>query len=147
MLNFILVAVMLTSIIYVIIIHFNKNQKMLYKLSTTDYLTKVYSRRYLIEHIEKLVSESVHSGNNFQLLLIDINRFKSINDTYGHLVGDQILEKLGEVLNMEIEERDVCGRYGGDEFIVVLENVNIDETNKLVEKIRSSFQHSVHKLP
>jgi diguanylate cyclase len=86
-------------------------------LSERDTLTKTYNRRMFFEHLKNLQNLSIHKETPFSVLLIDIDEFKKINDTYGHLVGDEAIRTLVEVIRNEKRSEDKVYRYGGDEFL------------------------------
>ena len=99
-----------------------------------DMLTRVLNRR----GCEEILSEL----KNYSLLLIDIDHFKNINDTYGHDVGDKILETLGEVLKKSVRAGDIVCRWGGEEFLVILPDTSIKEAVKIAEKIRKKVKEN-----
>ena len=119
----------------------SKTQKNLEKLSATDGLTGIFNRRYLfsriIEEHEKTKREicSKNSKDTVGYIMIDIDGFKNINDTYGHLVGDEILKEVAKRLQISTRKYDVVGRYGGEEFLAILPNSNIDDTKLVAERI------------
>ena len=119
----------------------SKTQKSLEKLSATDGLTGIFNRRYLFSRIneehEKTKRKicSKNSKDTVGYIMIDIDGFKKINDTYGHLVGDEILKELAKRLQISTRKYDVVGRYGGEEFLVILPNSNIDDTKFVAERI------------
>lgn len=89
------------------------------KSSSTDYLTGVYNRKFMYDKISELKSLHLREKINFGVILIDINGFKKINDTFGHLEGDRILKTFAKKLRENIRDIDYIGRYGGDEFLLV----------------------------
>lgn len=92
----------------------------LYDIATTDALTGVYVRAFAVQQLNRAIKQSLRRGASVSLLMIDLDRFKEVNDRYGHQTGDQALRRVGEVLRTAVRETDVVGRYGGDEFMVVL---------------------------
>ena len=72
------------------------------------------------------------------LVIIDINNFKSINDTYGHLLGDEILKSLGNVLNKAVRKSDFVGRFGGDEFLIFFKGINLSKANIIMERLNKN---------
>ncbi|MGC9502831.1 GGDEF domain-containing response regulator [Baaleninema sp.] len=98
------------------------------KLAETDELTGVWNRRYLLEKLRNKIENrqsQIQSLDRFAVVFFDVDRFKSINDTYGHLAGDVLLKNITAFVQEQIRDYDFIGRYGGDEFIVVL-NQNSD---------------------
>ncbi len=109
------------------------------ELATTDSLTKLYNRRYFLDKVHDLVK----SNTIFSLILFDVDCFKSINDTYGHNAGDLVLTSLSRIFKLILREEDIISRWGGEEFIICLPNIEVDEAYKFAEKIRievSKFQ-------
>lgn len=114
-----------------------KIDKELLYYATYDGLTNILNRRTFISDSEFFLSSI--SKNQSAFLLIDIDFFKKINDTYGHLIGDNILVEFSRFLKSSIRQEDLCGRYGGEEFGILLKNVNeneaVDFSNKLIREI------------
>ncbi len=114
-------------------------KKMLYQkvkaLSVTDSLTGAYLRKYFFQQMELELERSSQSGTACTLLLIDLDAFKKVNDEHGHLVGDQLLQKVGNLLKESSREVDLVGRYGGDEFVIMLPNTNSQEADKVKDRI------------
>lgn len=106
--------------------------------SLTDPLTKAYNRFYL-ERYSKEVEDKLQKIPSFGILMLDIDHFKRINDTYGHAVGDAGIVLLVESVRNVIQSQDKIIRYGGEEFVVILEGCDINDTLKVAERIRSSF--------
>ena len=106
----------------------------------TDKLTGLYNRRFFDYFLDLEIKRSARQKTSLALLLIDIDNFKIINDTLGHLFGDKILNKLGELLKTKIRETDMAARYGGEEFAVVMSNTALEEAKQIAERIRQSFE-------
>ena len=113
------------------------------KMVVTDHLTKLYSRNYLDEKIQ----ESMRVDAEGTFILIDIDNFKSVNDTYGHQVGDEVIIQVANIIKANIRGRDIGVRWGGEELAVYLPRVDVDTgfqiANRLVEKVRESSNPSV----
>ncbi len=90
------------------------------------------------------MSRARRSGQILGCIILDVDHFKSINDRYGHLAGDEVLKDLGSLLEQAVRTYDVVGRYGGEEFVVLLPNTPMDEMNILAERIRSTVEHNIH---
>ena len=105
-----------------------------------DYLTGMYNRRYLFDNGEKIYNEHKNKNNDFAVALIDIDKFKAINDTYGHDVGDMAIKEVGNILNQAIQKDVLISRMGGEEFCILLYNRTQDEIMVLLEKIRNLFE-------
>lgn len=89
-----------------------------------DKLTGLANRKCFAERFEKLKEKAVLSGNNIGLIFIDINKFKEINDNYGHDIGDRVLENIAAKMTNNLKEEDIIARLGGDEFLIALSNLN-----------------------
>lgn len=107
-------------------------QKKLYKESITDNLTKVFNRGHIIDLLEENIS------NTTCLLMMDVDNFKMINDTFGHVTGDKVLLKLAQVISSNMREDDYVGRYGGEEFLVILKNTDLEKGLLVAERIRQA---------
>jgi len=115
----------------------------LQKLAITDGLTKLYNSRYFYNQIDLEVDRSNRYHHALSLLLLDIDHFKVYNDTYGHLEGDKVLVRIGEVIKSCLRKMDTAYRYGGEEFTVILPETNGQEAVKVSERIRFSIEKEV----
>ena len=106
----------------------------------TDKLTGLYNRRYFDYFLELEIKRSSRQQASLALLMIDIDDFKQINDTFGHLFGDTILNQLGELLKTQIRETDMAARYGGEEFAVVMSSTGLEKAVQIGERIRQTIQ-------
>ncbi|MDO7083401.1 diguanylate cyclase [Pseudocolwellia sp. AS88] len=113
--------------------------RVLEQLSNTDPLTKVANRRALFERGDLELSRADRIHNNLSLILIDCDYFKNVNDEYGHQVGDEVLKHICKICNQEIRSIDFLGRYGGEEFIIILPNCNIDGGIEIAKRIQNSL--------
>ncbi|MBH23159.1 MAG: GGDEF domain-containing protein [Myxococcales bacterium] len=114
----------------------NAYHEEIYKLTTTDCLTQVHNKRYFIEHLEREMSRSLRYKRSLALLMFDIDRFKWVNDTYGHLTGDFILKQLAGRIKEQIRRDDIFARYGGEEFALLLPELGARAATQLAQKIR-----------
>jgi diguanylate cyclase (GGDEF)-like protein len=109
------------------------------ELSRQDPLTKLWNRRHILSHIEQGLAW-LNRGRPMAIVMIDLDQFKRVNDTRGHLEGDQVLQSVADALRRSTREVDVAGRYGGDEFVIVLQDTNQEEGrvagNRFVTAIR-----------
>ncbi len=105
-------------------------------LTITDDLTKLYNYRYLMQYLEAEVKRCLRYKKKVSLLFIDVDGFKQVNDTYGHLVGSRALAEMGQVLRKVLRETDIVGRYGGDEFVVVLPETPLNGALVIAERMR-----------
>lgn len=116
-------------------------QKKLETLSITDPLTKLYNRRYFSEVSNDHFKLAKREGGDISIIMIDIDKFKNINDTYGHKVGDRVIIKLSKTLIRMKRESDIICRYGGEEFIILLLNTDFTGAKILAEKIRKKVEN------
>ncbi|MCP4271263.1 MAG: GGDEF domain-containing protein [Gammaproteobacteria bacterium] len=108
------------------------------KDSVTDPLLGIYNRRHIGNTLREHTSVASRYERPLSIFLLDIDHFKNINDTYGHLNGDKVLEQLVDILRRSVRKADIIGRYGGEEFIGVLPNTGAQSAKELVERIRKS---------
>ncbi len=106
------------------------------RLSNTDPLTGLYSRRYLEEQMGVEFKRAIRYNHSLSMLLVDLDHFKKINDTLGHLAGDKVLSEVGRRLGKAIRETDFIGRYGGEEFVVILPETKAADALQIAEKMR-----------
>ena len=118
------------------------NEKLLAELYITDSLTKLYNRAHFDEVIDSITKHQRKAETDFVLVMTDIDHFKSINDNYGHQVGDEALISVANTLKNSLRENDLIARWGGEEFVIMLKNVNIDEAKTIVEKVRINVQNT-----
>jgi diguanylate cyclase (GGDEF)-like protein len=107
-----------------------------------DDLTGFFYRSHLMDLIETEKNRSVRTGSVFTLVMIDIDKFKKINDTYGHQTGDQVLRTFAAVIRSVLRKTDFCGRYGGEEFLIVLTQTDLQAAIVFAERIRESVENS-----
>ena len=113
------------------------------KSSRLDHLTKAYNRQYIDTLLEDEFKLATNNGWSLSLAFIDIDNFKKINDTYGHLVGDEILKSIADFFSKNIRESDVLARYGGDEFLLMLPGSTSDIANAVLRRLLGQFKDSV----
>lgn len=111
-------------------------QELLTELATIDKLTGLSNRRSLMTAAEKEIADSNKSGLPLSMLVIDIDHFKNINDTHGHLCGDYILSSLAELMRSVLRRQDTVGRWGGEEFMVLLPDADAEMLKDLGERLR-----------
>ncbi|NOX09312.1 MAG: EAL domain-containing protein [Gammaproteobacteria bacterium] len=115
-------------------------QKQLEFQAEHDALTGLFNRRYFQQELERTVSRVARSGNPCALCYIDLDQFKYINDTLGHAAGDQLLIEISKLLISYVREGDLLSRFGGDEFTLLLYNINADDLMLAAENFRSRFE-------
>ncbi len=120
----------------------------LQKQSLLDPLTQVLNRRGIEMNLTSRLEEMKRYGLSFGLLFIDVDRFKDINDNFGHVTGDEVLKMVSKTLSNSIRSFDVLGRWGGEEFVVIIANVDNDTLSSIAERCRFLVEHSglPHKL-
>ena len=111
-------------------------QKELAHMAMYDALTDILSRRALLEQAEVERQRTMRYKRDISLLMIDIDHFKKVNDTYGHLIGDIVLREVAQALKKQTRRSDFVGRYGGEEFLVILPETSLDKALILAEKLR-----------
>jgi diguanylate cyclase (GGDEF)-like protein len=124
----------------------------IYRLTTMDGLTQVHNRRYFDEQLEREVSRSRRYDRVLSLVMLDIDRFKHINDSQGHLAGDAVLKQLASTVRVKIRREDVFARYGGEEFGIILPEIDLNGARQFAEKVRQmveqqQFTFDRHPIP
>lgn len=117
-----------------------EKNRLLEQLAITDPLTLVYNRRYILGRLPSELAHAVRYQEHLATIMIDLDYFKQVNDTYGHNVGDQALLGVVEVIKQAIRKADILGRWGGEEFVVICPNTNGREAAALAERIRQMVQ-------
>jgi diguanylate cyclase (GGDEF)-like protein len=112
----------------------------LHHVSTIDALTQVYNRAHLIDVLGREFKRFQRTGQPLSCIMIDLDHFKNINDTYGHNFGDEVLVALAQLLRGSIRETDILGRYGGEEFLCLLPGADLEGARALAEKIRRAVE-------
>jgi diguanylate cyclase (GGDEF)-like protein/PAS domain S-box-containing protein len=114
--------------------------RQLESMISTDYLTGLFNRRALFEKLDYEMRRSNRSNSPLSVIMLDIDHFKKVNDTYGHLVGDVILKQLAEIFRNSVRNTDIVARYGGEEFVIVAPACTCEDARKMAEKIREKIQ-------
>jgi two-component system cell cycle response regulator len=118
------------------------------QLAMTDELTGAYNRRYFMRHLGREIKRSQRFGGNVSLLLLDIDHFKKVNDTHGHVIGDHVLKKLTRQVAKSLQRAtDWCARLGGEEFAIVLEGTNLADACVCAEKMRRAIENAFIDSP
>lgn len=113
-----------------------KLQEELLLLSITDPLTRVFNRRYLTQKLDEEVARSRRYDRSLSIIMLDIDHFKKVNDVFGHAVGDNVLRGLASTVKNRIRQTDVFGRWGGEEFLLILQDTELDSATHLAEDLR-----------
>ncbi len=109
-------------------------------MAATDELTGLFNRRQLLVRFDEEFSRAQRQGKPLSAIMIDIDLFKQVNDSFGHLVGDSILRTVAKVLRSTLRTYDICGRYGGEEFLVVLPETALSDAVQLAERVRTGVR-------
>ncbi len=108
-----------------------------YRFMTTDGLTQIYNKRYLLDVVDRELHRACRANVPFSVLMIDVDYFKSINDDHGHMVGDEVLIELARRLRSSLRGGEVLGRYGGEEFCLLLPEAGPEEARQTGERLRA----------
>lgn len=128
-----------------------QNEKEKYeKLYVIDQLTKLYNRHYIIEVLQQSIKLHKRYQKPSSIIMADIDYFKSINDKFGHNIGDQVLIKVSQILKSSLRESDMIGRWGGEEFLIILTETNIQKAltiaDKIMQTVRGAYFPTVNNL-
>jgi diguanylate cyclase (GGDEF)-like protein len=123
------------------------NNERLKHIGLTDALTGVHNRRYFEQRLREEVDRALRKGSPLSCLLVDLDHFKSVNDRYGHLIGDVVLREVAEQIKDQLRLSDAMARYGGEEFAVLLVQTNAVTARAIAERIRERIAGQVFKLP
>lgn len=115
--------------------------KIIYEKSIRDSLTNLYNRNYIEEILDNVMKNYINNGEVFTVLMIDIDHFKFINDNYGHPYGDEVLINISEILKNSLKDMGHIGRYGGEEFIIIMPNIKKEEAKVIAEQIRNNISN------
>ena len=108
--------------------------------SITDGLTGLYNRTYALDRFEKELGKARRYGKRLSIIMLDLDHFKLVNDSYGHQAGDMVMQRVGALFRHILRESDLAGRYGGEEFLIVLPETDVEEAAQVAERIRSEIQ-------
>ncbi|WP_138468917.1 diguanylate cyclase [Poseidonocella sp. HB161398] len=101
-----------------------------------DPLTGLYNRRYAMPHLDRIAARAVQTGRRFALMMVDLDRFKLVNDTYGHATGDQVLVETAARLAENVREQDLLARIGGEEFLIAMPETDLDNVRRAAARLR-----------
>jgi diguanylate cyclase (GGDEF)-like protein len=117
--------------------HIEMQQKQLEQMAYYDSLTNLYNRHFFNKVVEKELFSIQRYGHRSVIIILDIDNFKNINDTYGHLIGDQVLKQLAQLIVNNVRKSDTVSRFGGEEFIILASRISLEEGFELAEKLRN----------
>jgi len=117
------------------------------KLANTDYLTGVLNRRAFMEKMDEEINRSIRNKKELSVILTDIDHFKKVNDSYGHQVGDLVLQRFTQQISKTSRSYDFVGRYGGEEFIIGLPETNMEQSWLAAERMRKNIEEIDLTLP
>jgi len=121
------------------------DKEKLERLATFDSLTGLYNRRAVLGRLGELINLANRYKEDFSLSMLDIDHFKMVNDHYGHLTGDEVLAKIATLIRRNVRDTDIVGRYGGEEFIIILPKTNLSSAWVVAERLRSIIEKSEMK--
>jgi len=113
----------------------------LYSMATVDSLTGVYNKQYFYREFQREMKRVERGQTSVSLVFCDLDHFKRVNDTHGHLAGDYVLRKLGEILLGNVREYDICARYGGEEFAIILAATDMEGAKMVAERLRQRVEN------
>lgn len=142
-LDFLIAIVLVTSLTALL---FYRDKKAVLKIAATDSLTRTYNLGYFQECLDRAVERYEISREPVSLLFIDVDDFKVVNDTYGHMRGDEVLKAISEAILLAVRKQDLVFRYGGDEFAVILQNASREDALQVAERVLSNVNRSVDGL-
>ncbi|WP_340695006.1 GGDEF domain-containing protein [Hydrogenobacter thermophilus] len=134
---------LLLSIAFFYGVSLTKTMRSLKNKAYTDTLTQVSNRTFLEDVLKRELKNYERLGVNYCVLFVDLYNFKKINDTYGHATGDQVLAEMGKRLKRHVRSDDFVVRYGGDEFLIVMKDVNEDKINSVIDRLRAYLTFNV----
>ncbi|MCV6623896.1 MAG: GGDEF domain-containing protein [Cellvibrionaceae bacterium] len=118
-----------------------RHKHRLQELIHIDHLTSLYNRRYLYRLGKRLLSRSNSGASSFAAIMLDVDHFKQVNDAYGHATGDKVLTEIARVCIGECRPSDIVGRFGGEEFLLLLPDTRLGEALAVAERIRLKINH------
>ncbi len=127
-------------------------QQQMYEAALRDGLTKAFNKKYFLDRLETEIAYARRHAAHLSLVMFDVDHFKKVNDTYGHLAGDYVLAKLAKVALAAVRTEDVFARYGGEEFGVICRGVPLPSAGILAERLRANveatlFEHDGQRMP
>jgi len=115
-------------------------------MAITDGLTGLYNRHYLDTHLSNMVQSSLKNGKAMSLIIMDMDHFKSVNDTYGHDVGDEVLKQLAKIIIQSTRSADLAARFGGEEFVILMPETPFKHAREVSDRIRKKVETTPFKV-
>jgi diguanylate cyclase (GGDEF)-like protein len=112
-------------------------------MASRDFLTGSYNRRFFFESGKAIFAKAKRKQEKIAAAMLDIDKFKNVNDTYGHDAGDVAIQEIAVILNKNLRASDLVARFGGEEYCILLEDIKLEDLKKLFEKIRAAFESNV----
>lgn len=117
------------------------------RAAVIDPLTKLYNRRYASQHLPRLMQRAQDIGEPFAVMMLDLDHFKQVNDTFGHLIGDIVLQETAQRLRLSIRNVDLLARFGGEEFFIAMPDASIQGAAQVAERVRAAIEEKPYRLP
>jgi len=145
LIRYLITSIVLLFVIFVTQYSFVQTQTALNAQTITDPLTQLYNRRKIDDALAHTLKMINRSAKPLSLVILDIDNFKSVNDTYGHLIGDDVLKDVAKILKNTMRDIDTVGRWGGEEFIIILPETPLNEARISMERLRDHMNN--HEFP
>jgi len=139
--NILLAFTTAMAILHYISVEIFSTKDQLYQMATRDALTGLFNRRTFIQKATTLFRTAQRGGNVFTIMIIDVDDFKSVNDQYGHVVGDRFLRDMASLFQKTLRETDFIARYGGEEFAIILHDAKTLQAQSVAEKLRQAVEN------
>jgi diguanylate cyclase (GGDEF)-like protein len=123
----------------------NADKEELQRLANLDSLTGLYNRQAILSKLREVINRAKRYKEDFSLSMLDVDLFRRVNDRYGHLTGDEVLEKIAALIRQNIRDTDIAGRYGGEEFIIILPLADLSSAMVVAERIRNIIENAEMK--
>ncbi len=127
-------------------IHLKETNLHLSEISRKDGLTGLFNRAYWEQSLKDEFAQLKVSGGASSLVILDIDHFKKVNDTYGHTIGDEVIRRTSALLKKTVRNSDICGRFGGEEFTVLLPNTSQEQARYFAERLRKRIEQDIVKI-
>jgi diguanylate cyclase (GGDEF)-like protein len=138
-------------VVFFVILHlfvwsYAKDKRRIRDLSQTDVLTSLYNRLYFNKAADHILEHSKRYEHDLSVILMDIDHFKKVNDTFGYLMGDEMIKELAQMLMTVVRDRDVLARWGGEEFVLLLPDTSLDQAIEIAQAIKTTVAQTTFKI-